>query len=66
MTDETLLAKAKKIPVPEQGEIITIRSIELFCTWMKLNNRKVLRWQGNMLITVPDVQEPVSDVQDAV
>lgn len=66
MTDQTLLAKAKKIPVPEHGEIITILSIELFCAWMKLNNRKVLRWQGNMLITVPDVQEPVSEVKDAV
>jgi hypothetical protein len=66
MTDQTLLAKAKNIPVPEQGEIITIGSIELFCVWMKLNNRKVLRWQGNMLITVPDVQEQVTEVQDAV
>lgn len=58
MTDQTLLAKAKKIPVPEQGEIITITSVELLCVWMKLNHRKVLRWQGSLLVTVPDTNKP--------
>lgn len=51
---ETLLDKAKKIPVPEPGEIIQIESVELLCVWMKLNDRKVLRWQGHMLVTVPN------------
>lgn len=54
--DTPLADQAKKIPVPENGEIIKINSVELLCTWMKLNNLKALRWQGNLLVTVPDVQ----------
>lgn len=53
---QTLLDQAKKIPVPEPGEIITIQSVELLCTWMKLNHRKVLRWQGNLLVTVRETE----------
>lgn len=52
--DTPMAVQAKKIPVPENGEIIKINSVELLCTWMKLNNLKVLRWQGNLLVTVPD------------
>jgi len=54
--DTPMEDQAKRIPVPENGEIIKISSVELLCTWMKLNNLKVLRWQGNLLVTVPDVQ----------
>jgi hypothetical protein len=51
-----LLAAAKKIAVPDPGEIITIGSVELLCVWMKLNGRRVQRWQGSILVTIPDVQ----------
>ena len=57
----TLLNQAKKIPVPEPGEIITIKSVELLCVWMKLNNRRVLRWQGNMMVTALNLNKPVAE-----
>ncbi len=51
--DPELVKKAQKIPVPEPGEIITI-PLELLATWMKVHRRKTLRWQGSMLVTVPE------------
>ncbi len=54
--DPELVKKARKIPVPEPGEIITI-PLEVLGTWMKVHRRKALRWQGSMLITVPEEEE---------
>ena len=54
--DTPLLDRAKKIPVPEMGEVIKIDSIELWCTWMKLNNLKFSRWHVNLMIVEPDVK----------
>ena len=59
----TLLAQAKNIPVPEPGtgEVVVLSSVELLCTWMKLNDLKFKQWRGGLLVVT--TAEPQAEAQ---
>lgn len=44
---------AKTIQVPAAGEIIEIKSIEVFCKWMEMNGLKKVQWRGSLLVVAP-------------